>query len=156
MRFIELTHNMQAVVDDEDYDSLTAIGSWHAKKSRTGQGYYACCSKYQVGYLTMHRVIMQAEKGVEIDHINGNGLDNRKANLRAATRRQNARNRGKTAANTSGFKGVFWHKDTSKWQASVGVDYKLHHLGLFLTKEEANEVACAFRAKAHGAFARDK
>lgn len=156
-RFIDLTHGMRAIVDAEDYDRLVAVGSWHAKKSRTGQMYYACRSGYLgSGFLLMHREVLQAKAGVLIDHVNGNGLDNRKENLRAATRSQNGCNRGKNLNNTSGFKGVFWHKSTGKWYAAVRLNRKLHHLGLFETREEANEVACSFRSQAHGAFARDK
>lgn len=90
----------------------------------------------------------------DIDHKNGAPSDNYWLNLREATRSQNNSNIRMKSNNTSGYKGVYWHKASKKWQASIGVSKKLKHLGLF----EGIEEACAARLKAqqelHGDFAR--
>ena len=73
----------------------------------------------------------------QLDHINRNPADNRIANLREATNKQNLQNAGKYSHNTSGHPGVCWHKQRSKWRASIRHNQKLIHLGLFTTLEEA-------------------
>ncbi len=87
----------------------------------------------------MHRVIMDAPSGMEIDHKNLNGLDNQKHNLRVATRAQNSRNAAKIRGRkcTSQFKGVSWKKRDSKWRASITVGGKARHLGTFDSEEQA-------------------
>lgn len=90
----------------------------------------------------------------QIDHINENPSDNRWCNLRAATKAQNMRNINITKANSSGSKGVGFHKQSGRWRAYIGVDGKLIHLGLFKTKEEAVKVRCDFSKKLHGLFSK--
>jgi hypothetical protein len=88
--------------------------------------------------MRLHRLVMNAPKGVEVDHINGDKLDNRKSNLRLCNRWQNKANTRIISTNTTGYKGVSWHKD--KWQASIRVSGKLIYLGRYATKEEAAKV----------------
>lgn len=76
----------------------------------------------------------------EVDHINGDGTDNRWVNLRLATSSQNKMNVRLKANNTSGYRGVIWHRKGKKWQASIKVHGKDHYLGLFSTPEEAHAV----------------
>jgi hypothetical protein len=105
----------------------------------------------------MHRVIMGLSKGdgLEVDHINtGETLDNRRDNLRIANDSEQQSNQRKSRANTSGYKGVGFHKQSGKWRAYIGVNYKLIHLGVFLTPEEAHAAYCEAAIKYHGAFAR--
>ena len=73
----------------------------------------------------------------QIDHINRNRSDNRIANLREVTNKQNNQNRSKSSNNTSGHPGIYWHKQSSKWQAKITHSQKQIHLGLFATIEEA-------------------
>jgi hypothetical protein len=73
-----------------------------------------------------------------IDHIDGNPLNNAICNLREATQKQNLYNLKKSVKNTSGYKGVHFHKGTNKWRAVVTVDNKPKHLGLYLTPEDAS------------------
>ena len=87
-----------------------------------------------------------------IDHINGNGLDNRWENLRAATRSQNLANRQKPTKSKSGFKGVQQISPHS-WQASIRKDNKSYYLGLFTSPEEAHEAYKAAARELHGEFA---
>jgi hypothetical protein len=90
----------------------------------------------------------------EVDHINNDPTDNRIVNLRLATFSENAMNRGLRANNTSGVKGVSWSKKSSRWLAHIGINGKLHHLGLFDTIEEARAVREEAARRLHGAFAR--
>lgn len=81
-----------------------------------------------------------------IDHINGNGLDNRIENLRDVSVSVNMRNAKMYCTNTSGVTGVHWRKDRGKWQARVQAEGKFNHLGLFETIEEAEMAVKNFRA----------
>lgn len=90
----------------------------------------------------------------EIDHINGDKLDNRISNLRASTRSENAKNFPVTKKNTSGYKGVSWHKQRKRWVASIKVNGKKIDLGRYKTPEEAHAAYCEAANKHHGEFAR--
>lgn len=102
----------------------------------------------------MHRTIMPAPTGLQIDHIDGDGLNNRRSNLRLATNAQNQHNRRFHAGNKSGFKGVFWDPSRSQWMAQITLNGEKVYLGRFRDISDA----VAARAKAgeglHGAFAR--
>lgn len=91
-----------------------------------------------------------------IDHVNGDGSDNRICNLRLATKVQNAHNTGKTVRNTSGVKGVTWHKRAERWMAQCKTDGKLRYLGLFDTKEEAGAAYQEFIRNKVGEFVREE
>ena len=84
----------------------------------------------------MHKLLCPCEPGREVDHVDGNTLDNRRHNLRSVTRSQNSINKRAPKSNTSGFKGVSQVR-TGKWAAYIKKDYQKHHLGTFDTKEEA-------------------
>lgn len=88
-----------------------------------------------------------------LDHINEIKADNRLANLRLATRNQNGYNKGKPKTNTSGYKGVHWHKRDKHWRAQIAFDGKHVNLGGFATAEEAYVAYCTAAAKYHGEFA---
>ena len=140
MKKIELTQGYQVIVDDEDYEELTKH-NWHITK---GKRYYAARSlridKKIVSVLSMHRQIMKLEYGDkrQVDHINGNGLDNRKENLRICTHSENCYNRKKTKINaTSKYKGVYWDKQRKKWSTLIGKDQKSIHLGHYDNEIEA-------------------
>jgi hypothetical protein len=91
---------------------------------------------------------MDRKKEKHIDHKNGNPGDNRWANLRECTHAENHQNR-KQQKNVSGFRGVYWHKGTKKWQAQIRVNNKLINLGYFDNPEEASKVYLAAKAKYH-------
>lgn len=154
MKYINITQGYKVIVDDEDYEHLN---QWHWQIAK--QGEYASrrfwnreTKTYKT--ITMHRYIMNIPKGKDVDHINGNGLDNRRSNLRLATRSENIRNSFKQSNNTSGFKGVTWHKHIKKWQAQGYINYKHKFLGYFKTKEEAALAYNEFAKKCYGEFAR--
>lgn len=91
----------------------------------------------------------------EIDHINRNKNDNRWANLRLSSRVDNARNRPREKRNTSGYKGVSWHKPSRRWRARIGKGGGKNgrHIGLFSTREDAYAAYCAAAYALHGEFA---
>lgn len=87
--------------------------------------------------LYLHRVILAAPGNLDVDHINGNRLDNRRCNLRLATASQNLANQRLSCRNTSGRKGVVWHSQESKWNARIEVAGRRLSLGLFTDLDEA-------------------
>jgi hypothetical protein len=88
-----------------------------------------------------------------LDHIDGDGFNNRIVNLRVASPPQNGWNAGKHSRNTSGIKGVYWDKSRSKWLAAIGVNNKIKNLGRYSTKEEAAAVYAEAARLYHGEFA---
>jgi hypothetical protein len=92
----------------------------------------------------MHRQITGAVAGEETDHINRDGLDNRRRNLRIVTRSQNGFNRGIQCNNTSGEIGVVWHRRNKKWQAQAMIERKMRYLGQFSNKADAIETRRKF------------
>ena len=151
-----------------EYDKETGNLIWKIKPSSRGHhvkaGDIAGTLKSH-GYLCVginynsyraHRLIFLMHKGYlpkTIDHINGDKLDNRIENLRAATVGQNQHNRKTNANNTSGYKGVSWNKAQKKWTARITLERKNIHLGYFANVEEAAEVVRKAREELHGSFA---
>jgi hypothetical protein len=96
---------------------------------------------------------MKPPDGVEIDHKDGDRLNNQKSNLRFATSSQNKVNRGARKDNRSGFKGVAWHKQNKNWTARLMIDGKYQHLGSFSNKIDAAKKYNEFALKTYGEFA---
>lgn len=122
MREIPLPKGYVAIVDDEDYELVAGL-SWNVRITPYTQ-YAQRSIKLDNGTwssVQMHRTILNAPKGVLVDHADGNGLNNTKENLRLATWSDNMRNRRKASNNTSGYIGVSWHKPSGKWWANVAV-----------------------------------
>jgi hypothetical protein len=130
MKRIKLSKGAYAIIDDIDFEEINKF-KWHF----ASVGYAA--TKYSNKILYLHRLILKAKKGQEVDHINRNKLDNRRSNLRFVSRSLNIINAGLRITNKSGFKGVWWNKDKKKWTAEIWRNYKKKHLGHFLDKEEA-------------------
>jgi len=138
MKQIPLTQGKVAIVDDCDYDFLTQW-TWCVSIRPDGRPYAVRASRGSKGkhHVLMHREVAHRAGllGQYVDHRNNTRpLDNRRANLRPATKSQNGANRGPTRLNTSGYKGVFWHKRGRKWQAQIIVNQTAIHLGLFVDK----------------------
>ncbi len=127
----------EILVDDEDYDIINKA-KWHLLRNK--RGFYATRQIWNKGNqkcFYMHRVILGINKRHEyIDHIDGDGLNNQRSNLRIATPKENAHNI-KPRANGNGLVGVHWDKNRKLWMAYIMKDYKRRHLGRFENKEEA-------------------
>lgn len=123
-----------AIVDSEDFDFISQW-NWRLSIGYAVRQIYKKGSK--VVTILMHREINKTPTGFVTDHINGNKLDNRKANLRTCTDSQNLANRDKTSLNKSGYKGVRFHKVDRKWRAQIKVKGKQSHLGNFLSPVDA-------------------
>lgn len=153
MKKIRLTKEKYALVDDVDFDHINQF-RWYAG-TRHGCWYASRKSKTPPHKMVwMHREIIETPSGLQTDHINRNGLDNRRSNLRICTASQNQCNRKIQRNNTSGFKGVSFHKHAAKWQAHLSMDGVNYHLGLFNTPEEAAHAYDETAQKLHGEFAR--
>ncbi len=133
IRYISLTKGKHAIVDAADYPAL-AKHKWHAHNAKKSQTCYAY-RRHQGRLLAMHQQIMKPPKGMVVDHINGNGLDNRCCNLRVCTQQQNLQNTRRRCPGKSQYRGVFPRGD--KWQASIHHAGKPIYLGLFDDEEEA-------------------
>lgn len=104
----------------------------------------------------LHRFILNAPKGLEVDHINGDGLDNRKENLRICNRKQNGKNRKLAKNNKTGYHGVYYcerEKRRKRWTATIRINGKKKTIGRFHTKDEAAVAYNEYALKYHGAFA---
>lgn len=151
--YITLTQGMYAIVDTVDAHEISRL-NWIAMRRK--HGVYAQC---HVGShegkrttLLMHRFILDAPDGCFVDHISGDGLDNRRENLRITDAFGNARNRRINANNTSGYKGV--HFSNGKWVAKIKLNNKRKHLGSFSTVEEAAAAYAEASERLHGEFGR--
>lgn len=119
--------NAIVLVDDGDWEFVTRLGWWPVAHINT---MYALASRPRgSGNVYLHREIIRARVTEDVDHINGNGLDNRRENLRLCTSLQNSFNT-KARGGTSMFKGVFKHGDDN-WSATITVNKKSHYLGRF-------------------------
>lgn len=155
-RLIPLTQGKVAIVDAADYEWLLQW-KWRTMRARIG-GWYAVRSYLKEPHVKrtqcMHRLLLDAPAGLHVDHRDGDGLNNRRSNIRLATIAQNQHNRGPATRNTSGCKGVTWDKQGKKWQAQIEVNRKNIYLGRFLDKLDAAKAYAAAAAKFHGEFAR--
>jgi hypothetical protein len=119
-----------AWVDDDDHEMLSQH-SWRIKKDIREGSYPRPIARVGSKIIKLHRLIMEAQPGEQIDHRNGDTLDNQKHNLRRCNSCQNAQNSKRKIGNKSGYKGVHWQKDKAKWRAEIWAFKTRYHLGYF-------------------------
>lgn len=135
---IELSKGFKAIIDDEDLEKVS-ICSWHFDRYAKSNIWLPKERKNKAVY--MHRIIMDAPKGMDVDHINGNKLDNRKANLRVCTRSDNLHN-SPNKSPKSKLQGAYRELnrgDGCKWFSTISVRGKTKRLGRYTTAEKAHE-----------------
>ena len=155
MKELVLTRGKVALVDDADFQRFNQY-KWQAMKVK--HLWYAMRSIHvdkKLRIILLHREILglQHKDGIMTDHRNGNGLDDRRCNLRACTHTDNMRNR-KTQKHSSVFKGVAWVKRVGRWIAYISVNNKTIHLGYFHDESEAALAYNDAAQKYFGEFAR--
>ncbi|MGD0551230.1 MAG: HNH endonuclease signature motif containing protein [Sedimentisphaerales bacterium] len=155
-RRIYLGEGEWTIVDADVYYQLGHL-KWHIKGCNR-ERFYAVrdvkIGRWQTKQLGLHREIMDAPKGLVVDHKNGDSLDNRRANLRLATYSQNHQNVPKRKNTSSRFIGVSFNKRGEKWSASIGYEGKVIWLGYFDNEIDAAHAYDAAARKYYGEFAR--
>lgn len=152
MKLIPLTKGRFAIVSDEDFDRVNDL-KWYVDIDKWGREYAKHDQRGSTPrFIRMHRFIMSPKKTQDVDHENGDGLDNRRDNLRLCKRINNSHNRKLDNRNTVGFKGV--HKRYGKWCAKICIKYKQKHLGLFDSAIAAASAYDTAAVKYFGAFAK--
>lgn len=154
MKIISLTKRKITVIDNEDSDRVSEF-SWQATRNglkgiwRARRGVYDPeTQKTRTEYL--HNFIMRPPEGFRVDHIDGDGLNNRRSNLRVCTTQQNnSAFRRKERGTSSKYRGVSWHKQNSRWRVQIQTAGKVYHVGCFVSEEAA---ARAYDAAAHKYF----
>ena len=156
---VKIKYKMASVpmlVDDEDYEMLCKR-KWSfdtVGRPRTGVTHKGFLPNRVQVHVRVHKAILWSPPGYEIDHIDGDPLNNQKANLRVCTHKENSRNQKKHSNAFSKIKGACWHKQHQKWQARIHPDGKSISLGLFETAEEAGKVYDEAAKKLFGEYAR--
>lgn len=129
---------LYALIDDADYE-LVSQHQWHPRVSVNTV--YAEAFIYFKGgsrkHISMHRLILDAVPGKDVDHIDGNGLNNCKSNLRQCSRQLNASNQRKSSGTASRYIGVNSQSNGKTWRACVSINYRKNNLGTFPTEVEA-------------------
>jgi hypothetical protein len=147
-----LSNGMKVLYDEVDHDAVMRV-KWYAVRSK--RTYYAETARYFISgrrVRGMHHLIMQPPQGMVVDHVNGNGLDNRRANLRICTPNQNRRNT-RSYTGSSRYKGVAFHKRDRRWAAHICANGRDIWLGYHKTEEGAALAYNAAAVRYHGNFA---
>lgn len=155
MKEIKLTQGQVALVDDEDFEYLNQF-KWYAQKDNNT--FYAGTNTSGKGDLKrkviwMHRVLLNVtDSKILVDHIDHNGLNNQKSNIRVATYAQNSRNKRPCKNTSSKYKGVTYRR-LNKWEASIRLFKKYKYIGIFSTEIEAAKAYDEMAKLHYGEFA---
>ncbi len=135
---MEIEIKGKTVLIDPQNEYLLHAHKWQLTKAHGGP--YVVRNTIQNGKwikLSLHRLITNCPPGMEVDHINGNPLDNRLCNLRICKHSENCKNQKIFTSNTTGKNGVYWDRNKNKYGCHIRVDGKDHHLGFYDNKEDA-------------------
>ncbi len=154
MKKISLSQGKNAIVDDEDFDYLNQW-KWYAREDY--QAFYAS-RNLRMGNgkrktISIHNILMGKKRGKVIDHINNNGLDNRKENLRFCTNRENTWNQRKKYGQSSRFKGVSWSSLKKLWIVQITLNGKVIKLAECKNERKAGKIYDTYATKMFGKFA---
>ena len=143
MKYIKLTKNKRAFIDNEDFEAVSKFKWCLMTTKRIKYAQRAITSSGKKIILLMHRIIMNPSQNMQIDHINGNGLDNRRSNLRICTRSENQRNRHTSRKTPTSLFGVTAqiYKNKIRYQAQVNINGKKVYLGMFPSELEAHRAS---------------
>lgn len=141
MKTISLTRGAATIVSDEDYEELSK-SKWHLNDKGDNKGLYAYRKQWlpdEGRYLSiaMHRLITNCPKGREVDHIDGNGLNNQRENLRVVSHTQNMSNMRRRRSNKSGYPGISFDSQTQRWRATITADKIFYNLGRYKEMSDA-------------------
>ena len=153
---IPLTKGKFAIVDAA---VVPLLASRHWCASETRGKFYASTSEYVDGTkrqrtVFLHRLLLSPAENEVVDHIDGDGLNNRLSNLRLASYQENNRNRRRSGANTSGYKGVSYSARHGRWLAKIKVDNRTKQLGVFVSPEDAHAAYARASREVFGEFGR--
>lgn len=152
----DLLHSLLEYKDGTLYNRITRNSRAKAgEKSGSYSGKYALVIINGIPWQVSRIIYFMHHKNIPacVDHINGDTLDNRIENLRAATLSQNQFNHAKSSANKSGVKGVSWVKKYNKWYACIRINGITKNLGYYANLDDAKEFVDLVRSEVHGAFA---
>ena len=159
---IPLTQNKYAIVDNEDYESVSRF-RWYAVNcsglfyAKTGTHYatthMGSRRKRWQGHMYLHRFLLHPPKGFVVDHINSNALDCRRSNMRVCTQAQNIYNTRKLHPGLSQYKGIKWHNRDHVWEAYVHAEGRRFYLGRSPHEEIAAQMYDKGACEIHGEYA---
>jgi hypothetical protein len=153
LAYVPLTKGYEAIIDAADVPLVDGF-NWTADVKPHTVYAYRKSPRPEQRNITLHKTILQPEEGLEPDHRDCDGLNNRRENLRPASRAQNGCNRRAQKNNTSGVKGVSLHKPTGLWRARIGVGGKGRTIGYFKCSTAAAIAYAKASAAIHGEFGR--
>jgi len=149
MKKIKLTQGQYTIVDNSDFKRLSAF-KWRFSEYAIRSIKSGPTQKT----ITLHSEVLKPKQGFTIDHINGNRLDNRKRNLRHVTFSQNCQNSKLRRHNTSGYRGVSWHKNSEQWVARIIYQGRTYHCGMFKSIIDAAKSYNKMAKKLYGKYAK--
>jgi hypothetical protein len=153
MKQILLTQGKVALIDDDDFEYINQW-KWRVAKCHNG-AIYACRGTYNPNFsmILMHRVIMQTPGSLVVDHIDHNGLNNQKTNLRNCTDSENRCHSYRKSNNKTGFKGISWNQKNKRWYVEISVNHQRIYIGCFRVCADAVSAYDEAAKKYHGEFA---
>lgn len=148
MKKIKLSQNKFALVDDEDFEWINKLKWYYSSYG------YATSKSSNYKTIFMHREILKVSKGMVIDHVNRNKLDNRRENLRICNNSQNNANKSKQKGEFSSlYKGTYWDKFNKLWSCQITINNKIIRIGRFEQERHAAMAYDIWAKELHGKFA---